>query len=114
MICALAFTVVDNASNNTGTSRRVPFIQFPPFCYGACGSNPIPECSRGQIQGPVRMLLRSCVSVLLFLLMIWAQAPAGKVEEIPYRLLRADLPKPGERFKETELAVSVDRGLDRS
>jgi hypothetical protein len=48
------------------------------------------------------------------MLMLWTQAPAGKVEEIPYRLLRLDLPKSGERFKETELAVSIDRPLGRS
>jgi hypothetical protein len=47
------------------------------------------------------------------MLMLWAQTPAGKSEEIPYRLLRADLPKPGERFKQTELAVSVDRPISR-
>jgi hypothetical protein len=48
------------------------------------------------------------------MLMLWAQGPSGKVEEIPYRLLRADLPKPGERFKEMELAVSIDKPLSRS
>ena len=53
------------------------------------------------------------MSVLLFMLMLWAQTPAGKAGEIPYRLLRADLPKPGERFKQTELAVSVDQPTSR-
>jgi hypothetical protein len=54
------------------------------------------------------------VSVLLFMLMLWAQAPGGKVEEMPYRVLRAELPKSGERFKETEFAVSIDRPLSRA
>jgi len=54
------------------------------------------------------------VSVFFFILMLWGQAPVARAEEIPYRLLRADLPKPGERFKETEFAVSIDRGLSRS
>src|SRR5262245_33981630 len=41
--------------------------------------------------------------------MLWVQTP-----ETGYRLLRADLPKPGERFKETEFAVSIDRPISRS